>query len=161
MIYLKDLLLTDAFLIKGHINTANQRLSSFLGNFARRFLEIEEAVVTDCVRDEVFNATRMLMRVEEIIVAHEMEEIGDDGLRHLAGQERDDTVVTIQFNGAARFQLTGRVSKRSMERDSSSPHDFLVVVAPKLVGITGKSMDVLRNLPYLIVNKSRIAFILE
>jgi len=160
MIYLKDLILTDGFLVKGHINTGGQRLSSFLNNFARRFLDIEEAVVADYVRATNFSASRMLIRMEEIIAAHEMEEIGDEGLRHLAGPERDDTSVTIQFSGTAPFQLRGRMSKRAIERDSSGQHDFLVVVDPKLIGSTNKSLDVFENLPYLIVNKSRIAFIL-
>jgi hypothetical protein len=161
MIYLNDLLLTEAFLIKGHINTANQRLSTFLNNFARCFLEIDNATVNDYVQDTNFHAPRILMRVEEILMAYELEEIGDEGLRHLAGQDRDYTPVVIQFGGDSRLQLQGRLSRRAMERDSAGHHDFLVVVEPKLTGTKGKSLDVFENLPYLIANRSRIAFIRE
>jgi hypothetical protein len=161
MIYLKDLILTDAFLIKGHINTAGQRLSTFLNNFHKRFLEVEEATVRDQVQDTSFTTARMLLRVEEILLAHEREDIGDEVLRHLAEEERDDIPVTIQFNGVVRFQLLGKMKKRAVERDSSGQHDFLVVVEPKLLGLTSKALDYFEDLPYLIVNKSRIAHIVE
>ena len=159
--YLKDLLLTNAFLIKGHINTGGQRLSTFLNNFPRRFLEIEEVTVMDPVQDTHFTTTRMLVRVEEIILAHELEETGDESLRHLAGQDRDDTVANIQFSGTTPFQLWGKVSTRAIERDSSGQYDFIVVVEPKILGLTNKAQDVLKDLPYLIANKSRMALILE
>lgn len=162
MKYLKDLLLTDRFFIRGHIKTGGQRLSTFLNNTSKRFLEMEEVTVVKHDGNERVVTAWMRVRVDEIILAHEMEVSGDEGLRMLAERGRDEIAVTASFSCNTPLQLSGRVSRRAIDCDSPRHHDFIVVVEPKLRGLTGKALHkhaAFENLPYVIVNRNRLAFI--
>lgn len=162
MRYLKDLLLTDTFLLRGHLKTGDQRLSTFLNTTPKRFLEMDEVTVVNRARGEHVLIARMLLHVEEILIAHEMEDTGDEGLKLLAEREKDEVGVTAYFGGAVPLQLSGKVSKRAIERDVSARHDFIVVVEPKLREFGGKAAHeyaVLEDLPYMIANRNRLAFI--
>ena len=161
MIYLKDLLLTDTFLLKGHISTGGQRLSSFLNNIPKHFLEMDEVTVADHVQGVRFTNTRMLLRVEEIILAHELGEAGDESLRLLAGQERIDATVTARFSGATPLTVSGRVSRRAIEHDAPGQHEFIVFVEPRFEGLASIAQDAFKDLPYVIANRGRIALIYE
>jgi hypothetical protein len=164
MRYLKHLLLTDTFLMKGHINTGGQRLSSFLSSVPKRFLEMNEVTLVNHIQGECFTTPWMLVRVDEIVLAHELEVAGDEVLRLLAGQDRDNIAVTAHFGGTAPFQVSGKVSKRAIERDTpAGDRDFIVIVEPELRGLMGKpahGFATFQELPYVIANRSRIAFIL-
>jgi hypothetical protein len=162
MRYLKDLLLTDTFLLKGHLKTGDRRLSTFLNTTARRFLEMDEVTVVDHSRGERVLIARMLVRVEEILLAYETEDTGDEGLKLLAEREKDEVVVNAHFGGALPLQFSGKVSKRAVERDVSASHDFIVVVEPKLREIPRKAAHeyaIFEDLPYVIANRGRLAFI--
>jgi hypothetical protein len=161
MMYLKDLLLTDTFLLKGHISTGGQRLTSFLNAIPKRFLEMNEVTVTDHVRGVRFTNSRMLLRVEEIILAHELVERGDESLKLLAAQERDEVIVTARFSGATPLITSGRVSRRALEHDTPGQHEFIVFTEPNFEGLTSIAHDIFKNLPYVIANRGRIAFIYE
>jgi hypothetical protein len=165
MRYLKDLLLTDRFFIKGHINTGGQRLSTFLNSTSKRLLEMEEVTLVKLDGEERVLSAWMQVRVDEIILAHEMEAAGDEGLRLLAERgRREEIAVTAHFSSNAPLQLLGKVSKRAIDCNSPRPHDFIVVLEPKLRGLTGKlahEYAVFENLPYVIVNKNRLAFIFQ
>lgn len=161
MRYVKDLLLTDMFLLKGHVKTGDQRLSTFLNTTPKRFLEMDEVTFVKHTGGESVSVPQMLVRVEEILLAHEMEETGDEGLKHLAEREKDEAAVTVFFGGAMPLQLSGKVSKRAVER-ATSRHDFIVVVEPVLQVFTGKASHefaIFEDLPYLIANRARLAFI--
>jgi hypothetical protein len=161
MMYLKDLVLTDTFLLKGHISSGGQRLSSFLNGIPKRFLEMNEATVTDLLLGARFTNTRMLLRVEEIILAHELVEKGDESLRLLAAQERDEITATARFSGPTPLVASGRVSRRALEHDTPGQHEFIVISEPSFEGLTGIAQDAFKNLPYVIANRGRIAFIYE
>ena len=161
MMYLKDLVLTDTFLLKGHINTGSQRLSSFLNSIPKRFLEMNEVTVTDYVRGVRFTNSRMLLRVEDVLLAHELVETGDESLRFLAAQERDEVTVTARFGGATSLIVSGRVSRRTLEHDTPGQHEFIVLVEPSLEGLTTIPQDAFKDLPYVIANRGRIALIYE
>jgi hypothetical protein len=161
MMYLKDMILTDTFLLKGHIGTGGHRLSSFLNNIPKRFLEIDEVTVTDPIRDVRFTNTRMMLRVEEIILAYEMAETGDESLRLMAAQERDEVTVTARFSGATQLIAYGRVSRRTLEHDMPGQHEFIVLSEPRLEGLPGIAQDAFKDVTYVIANRSRIALIYE
>jgi hypothetical protein len=164
MRYLKDLLVTDMFLIKGHANTGNQRLSTFLSNTRKRFLEMDEVILIKHDGGERVLTPWMLVRIDDIILAHEIEEAGDEGLRGLAEREGDKIAVTTHFKGNALLQLSGKVRKRAINSDTLRHHDFIVVVEPKIRGLTvngAREYTLLENPSYVIVNRNRIAFIFQ
>jgi hypothetical protein len=161
MMYLKDIVLTDSFLLKGHISTGNKRLSSFLNSTPKRFIEMNEVTATDHIRGVRFTISRMLLRVEEVILAHEMAETGDESLRLLALQERDEVIITARFSGATQLLASGRVSRRALEHDAPGQHEFIVLVEPRLEGLTEIEQDAFKDLPYVIANRSRIAIAYE
>jgi hypothetical protein len=165
MKYRKDLLLTDTFLLKGHLVTGGQRLSSFLNSTPKRFLEMNEVTVIDHAQGECVQIPRMQVCVDEILLAHEMEVTGDAGMRLLlAERERDEVALTVHFGRAIPLQLSGKVSRRAIDRDAPGRHDFIVVIEPRLQGLTGKAAEecaVFVKLLYVIANRNRIAFIFE
>ena len=120
MKYIKDLLLTDTFLIKGHLNTGGQRLSTYLNSTPRSFLEVEKAILVNHVQREDAETARILVRVDEIMLAHEMETTGDESLRLLAEPEKDLLAIAAHTGGMTPLKLSGKVSRRAIERDKGS-----------------------------------------
>jgi hypothetical protein len=162
MRYLKDLLITDNFLIKGHASTGGQRLSTFLNNNRKPFLEMDEVTLIGHDSDESVLVPWMLVRTDSILLAHEIGEAGDEGLKGLAEQETDKVTVTVHFNGRTPLQLAGKVRKRALNSEASGHHDFIVVVEAKLQGLnfqTTPEYAVFGNLSYVIMNRNRVAFI--
>lgn len=164
MRYLKDLLLTDTCLLKGHVSTRGQRLSTFLNTTPRRCIEMSEVTLIQHSRAETLQAMHMMVRVDEILLAHEMDVSGDEVMKLLAEQKRDEVLVNIHFGGAAPIQITGMISRRVIDRDATSDHDFLVILSPQIRGLEGKlarEYAVLEGLPYVIANRDRIAFMYQ
>ena len=162
MRYLKDLLFTDKYLIKGHVHTGSQRLSTFLNNTRKHFLEMEEATLIKHDGGDRTQAEWMLVRVNDILFAYEMEETGDEALRNLAAPDRAEIAVTVHLKYDPPMQLSGLVRSRAIDSDTPGNHDFFVMVKPMLQGFPAKAAPeyaVLRDIPYLIVNRDRIAFI--
>lgn len=164
MRFLKDLLFTDLFLIKGHANTGGQRLSTFLNKTPKRFLEMEEATLIKHDGSDRFFSPWMQVRVNDIIFAHEMEVTGDEGLRLLAEREKDSIEITAYFSGITPLQLSGKVRKRALDSEALNDHDFIVMIEPILQGLTlnpAQEYAIVENLPYVILNKNRLAFIFQ
>jgi hypothetical protein len=164
MRYLKDLLFTDQYLIKGHAHTGGQRLSSFLNSTRKRFLEMEEATLIKHNGGDRLQIEWMLLRVNDILFAYEMEQTGDAGLRNIAARDKPEMAVTIHLKWDTPMQLSGMVRKRAMNSDMLFNHDFLVMINPILQGVTAKPVPeyaLLENVPYLIVNRDRIAFMMR
>lgn len=152
------------FFIKGHANTGGQRLSTFLNNTRKRFLEMDEVTSIKLDGGERMLIPWMLVRMDDIILAHEIEEAGDEGLKVLAERDRDNIAVTTHFNGNTSIQLSGKVRKRVINSEPLRNHDFIVVVEPKLQGLpvnAAPEYAVLENMSYVIVNRNRIAFIFQ
>ena len=164
MKFLKHLLLTDTFLLRGHINTGDQRLSTFLNTGLKSFLEMKEVTFVNHVQGQCMTAGNVLIRVEEIRLAYEMEASGDEYMRMLAVKEPDEMPVVVQFGGAMAFQVSGKVGKHLIERDVSGPYNFVVMTDPKIQGFTGAESHehaAWIDLPYVIVNRNRIAFVIH
>jgi hypothetical protein len=162
MRYLKDLLFTDTHLIKGHIHTGGQRLSTFLNNTRKRFLEMEEATLIKHSGGDSAQAGKMLISIDDILLAHEMEETGDEGMRHLGDRAKDEMAITAHFRGDIPLELSGTVRKRAIDSEVLRDHDFVVVLQPALRGLTAKpapEYSILENPAYVIANRKRIAYI--
>jgi len=162
MKYLKDLLLTDTHLLKGHVVTGGQRLSSFLNATPRRHVEMYDVTLCGQNPAETVTMPRVLVRVSEILLAHEMDEAGDQTLKILAERERDEIPIAAFFGGSTPIRLAGRASRRILEREAAGPRDFIVIIEPLLEGIpaaTSPEFAVLSDLRYVIANRSRMALI--
>jgi hypothetical protein len=161
MRFLKDLIFTDTFLIKGHANMGGQRLSTFLNSTRKRFLEMEEATILKHDGSSRIAAEWLQVRVNDILFAHELEDSGDEGLRHLS-KRNDDIEVTAHFSGSLPVQLSGKVRKRALDSDTLRNNDFIVVVEPRIEGLAISALPeyaFIENLPYAIVNKNRLELI--
>jgi len=162
MKYLKDLLLIDTHLLKGHVVTGGQRLSNFLNATPRRHVEMYDVTLCSLSPAETVTMPRVLVRVSEILLAHEMDEAGDQTMKILAERERDEVPIAAFFGGATPIRLAGRASRRIMEREPSGTRDFIVIVDPLLEGIPGgisPEFEVLSSLRYVIANRSRMSLI--
>ena len=161
MRYLKDLVFTDRYLIKGHAHTGAQRLSSFLNSTPKHFLEMEEATLVKHDGSEHIQTDWLMVRTEDILFAYEMEETGDAVLRNLAVKDKPEIPVVLHLRCDPPMQLSGLVRKRAMNSDRLLNHDFIVMVKPTIQGFTANSAPeyaLLDNVPYLIVNRDRISF---
>jgi hypothetical protein len=161
MIYLKDMLITNRFCVKGHANTGGQRLSAFLNNTSKPFLEMDEVTFIDHDGNESARAAWVLMHIDDIILAHEIGEAGDEILKGLVERELDQISVSVRFNANTQLQLSGKVRQRAVNSDTRDYHDFIVVVEPELRGLTFKKTPgfaSFENLSYVIMNRKRVAF---
>jgi hypothetical protein len=163
MRFLKDLLCTDTFMIKGHAKSGSGRLSNFLNTTRRPFLEMEEATLVRHDGTNCITTGHVQVRVNDILFAHELEVSGDESLRTLAERNRNDVEVTALFGGDIGIQISGKVRKRSLDSESTRPHDFIVVVEPRIEGIAipMNEFEPFKNLPYAIVNRNRLALIIR
>ncbi len=164
MIFLKDVIYTDTFLIKGHVKTGERRLSSYLNETRKHFIEIEEATLLRHEGGERIPASRMQVNVRNILFAHESEDTGDEVLRNLAKRQRDEIRVMTYFSSATPLQLSGIIHKRMTDSNTNRLHDFIVVVQPEFLGLpdnVASEYDLFRDLRYVIVNRNRLAFIFQ
>lgn len=164
MRFLKDVLYTDIFLIKGHINTGEKRLSSFLNNTRKRFIEVEEATLYRHDGGNRIPAPLVQVHAQDILFAHESEDTGDEVFRNLAKQQRDEIRMTAYFSSTTPIQISGRIHKRAFDSNPGRYHDFIVVVQPEFQGVpftAASEYDLFRDLHYVIVNINRIAFLFQ
>jgi hypothetical protein len=160
----KDLLFTDKHLIKGHIKTGGQRLSTFLNSTRKKFLEMEEALLISHDGKDRIKTDFALVRINEILFAYENEETGDEVMRNLGGRQTAEQPILIHLNSTVPLQLSGKVRKRALESEAIRWHDFFVIMNPVLNGFSAKpapEYSFIKNVPYLIVNRDRSAIMLS
>jgi hypothetical protein len=161
MRYFKDYFLTDDFFIRGHVATGTGRLSALLNSPHKQFLEVEEAT---CIKWEghCIHAPRAVLRIAEILMAHEATEAGDEAMRALAGRRSEMIEIAVHLSGRAQLEVRGKLRRNIYERENLGPHQFIVLTEPQLVGCDGAA-DLLKwfpaELPYVILNRGRISLI--
>jgi len=164
MRFLKDHLFTENFLIKGHVNTGEYRLSTFLNKIQKQFLEMEEVTLIRHDGRDRIHAPRMQVRIYDILFAYESEDAGDSVLKSLAEGVRDETYVTAYFNIPTPLQISGRVHKRIFDSIGTRQNEFIVVIKPEiqtLIENCTPEYDTIRDMPYAIINKNRVAFLFQ
>jgi hypothetical protein len=158
MRYLKDYFLTDDYFVRGHAVTGRGRLTGHLNGKDREFVEVELA---SCIRwdGQSITSGRAIIRLAEVLLAYEAAETGDEALRQLAGQSGEKQEVTICMSGRMHLEVRGRMRRGICERDNIGPHRFIVLTEPRVTAMD-RADQLLgcfpRELPYLIVNRSRI-----
>jgi hypothetical protein len=159
--YVKDLLVTDEALIRGHVATGGRRLTDFLNSTPRTFLDVDEATVADHRTGEGVSYDSLLVRIDEVLLAHEMVEAGGDQvLKALADAGRDLAGIRLELASGLRLTVSGRVITRLLAREDLGEAHFFVVDTPVVSGFPspdGAAPAPLRSLSYVIVNRNRVA----
>lgn len=160
----EDLLLTDAFLIKGRVAGKYHRLKKVLEDFDRSFVTVEDAVMVSLRGNDVVRTPRVQVNVKEIILAHELVDMaGDDVQRHLA---QDDKSVRIRafYSGAIQIEIAGRVSPQAYEPARGAGTKYFTMRDPVIRGLNldgPNDLRLLKGLGYAIVQKNKLSYIYD
>lgn len=162
-----DLLLTDSFLIKGQIENKYTRLSQMLDEYRKFFLRVRNATLVDLNSRDRINTPLLHVNVDEILVAHELiDEAGDPHQKQLATPAQDQTFhrVRVFYTGNLNLEVAGEVRPGSYEADDRSTRRFFVMAKPEIRGMKlegDADLGLLADLPYAILNKSRLSYIYD
>lgn len=165
MEYVKDLFLTESFLVKGMVHNGGRRLSTYLNGVTAPFIEVHDATLIGVTQGDRIVTARAMIHRDEILVAHELiEAAGDDVLKRLSGRDGERALVNLYFGGRLPLEVSGKMLKRAYNRKDLGDQKFLVVTEPSIEGLGGKKareFSVLTKAPYLIVNRDRVAYVFD
>jgi len=157
----KDLFLTDRYFIKGNVFPMNGRLSNFLDRNTRRFIRIQDALITDLDDAGQSPVPNVLLNTNEILFAHELIESGGDVFRKHTRPDFDLDYVKMVLKGAQGVTLRGKIRPESLENNTFNRR-FLVLQQPRMDSLheaLQAEIDLLGSLSYLIVSKQKIGYI--
>jgi hypothetical protein len=164
MRYFNHLLLTESFFIKGHVATGTRRLSTYLNDVDKPFLEVGHPIIISCTDGSQHQSERALLRCQDLLMAFELEESeGDETLKTLSEQGKTLTAVKIHIGGKHPMEIRGDMDSRTVERIAFGPSDFMVVKDPSIQGLpvpVTVENAVPDALTYIIVNRNRIELVL-
>jgi len=157
-----DLLLTDSFLIKGRIEGKYARLSKVLDAARCRFVALREATLVDLQTRERITTPRLHVNLDEILLAHELVDSGGDLYQRSIAQDRALVEIRAFHAGQVQIEIAGLVRPGAYELGDVTKR-FFVMEEPRLRGIQldHEDLSILQNLPYVIVNKNRLAYIYD
>ncbi len=163
-----DLFLTDSFLIKGQVEKKYTRLSQLLDEYRKYFVRIRDATLVDLGTRERIQTPLLHMNVDEILLAHEfLDEAGDPHKAALAQMSMGDQVfhkVRAFYTGNLNVEIAGEIRPGSYEADDRSTRRFFVMRNPEVRGMKiddDADLKLLRDLPYLILNKTRLSYLYD
>jgi len=81
MRYFNHLLLTESFFIKGHVSTGTRRLSTYLNDMDKPFVEVGHPAIINCTDGSESQSERVLLRFPDLLLAFELEDTGHCGER--------------------------------------------------------------------------------
>jgi len=159
-----DLLLTDAFLIKGQVENKYTRLSQLMDEYRKFFIKIRDATLIDLNSRDRINTPILHVNLDEVIMAHELiETAGDryaaqlaDGIKHQR--------VRVFYTGNLNVEIAGQVRPGAYEADDRSTRRFFVMQRPEVRGMKldgDQDLELLKGLPYAILNKTRLSYIYD
>lgn len=158
-----DLFLTDSFLIKGMVAGKSTRISKFLDEYRRHFLPIHEATMIDLKSRQRIATPRVFVNLDEIVFAHEFLDTAGDFFQKTIAKDREAVRIRAFYSGGVNVELAGRVRPKAYESDDVTKR-FFVMEAPQIRGLDlegDADLAVLKSLPYIVVNKSRLAYIYD
>jgi hypothetical protein len=160
----EDVLLTDAFLIKGRFAGKYQRLNRMLEDVERQFVTIEDAVMVSLRGNDVVRTPRVQVNVKEIILAHELVDMaGDTSYRHLAEDDKTNRIRAF-YSGGIQLEIAGRIAPQAYEPQKGVGRRFFVMRDPVLRGLnldSAPELRILRGLDYAIVQKARLSYVYD
>ena len=111
-----DLLLTDAFLIKGQIENKYTRLSQLLDEYRKFFIRVRDATLIDLNSKERIQTPLLHVNVDEILLAHELiDTAGDPHAARLTKGGEDTHRVRVFYTGNLNVEIAGEVRPDSYE----------------------------------------------
>ena len=159
-----DLLLTDAFLIKGKVQDKYTRLSQVLDEHRKFFLKVKDATLIDLKTRERIQTPLLHVNVDEILLAHELlDESGDQYLRALS-QDEELHKVRVFYTGEQNLEVAGKVRPGCYEATDRATRRFFVVRDPELRGLKiagDEDLGLLDGLSYAILNKPRLSYLYD
>jgi len=162
-LFVEDLFLTDAFLIKGRLKNKTKRLSNTLEDHRSRYLAVQDATLVSLSTNEVIKTPNVKVNVSELICAHELVDVaGDDAMRRLADNDKHHQIRAF-YNGAVQFELSGQIEPGAYEANAVTGRDYFILQAPKFRGLdlSRRELAVLEALDYAILRKDRMAYVYD
>ena len=161
-----DVLLTDAFLIKGNVENKYTRLSKLLDEHGRKFLRVRDVTLIDLNSKERIQTPLLHVNLDQGLIAHEfLDEAGDHPRAELAREQCDDLQrVRVFYTGNLNVEVAGEVRPSAYESTDEATRRFFVMRDPKLRGFKhaeDQDLKGLLHLPYLILNKDRLAYVYD
>ncbi len=158
----KDLILTDCFLIKCLIDTGGMRLSDYLDNLNRSFVPMRNVTMIDLDKGASLSSHESFVRIDEIVVAHELLDVcGDRNMRNLVDEGAFSRPVALHHAGGFGLEITGRMRPEAFEGIDREKH-FFVVRDVEIVGpdpSINEEFKLISSLSYAIVNRQQIGYI--
>ena len=164
MTIVSDLLLTDAFLIKGQVENKYTRLSQLLDEFRKYFVRVREATLIDLNSRDRISTPLLHVNVDEILVAHELIETAGDPHAAALAEEAEVQRVRAFYTGNLNVEIAGEVRPGCYEADDRSTRRFFVMQKPEVRGMKlegDRDLELLSGLPYAILNKTRLSYIYD
>jgi len=161
-----DLLLTDAFLIKGRVENKYARLSQMLDEYRRYFLKVRDATLIDLGTRDRIETPLLHVNVDEILVAHEfLDSTTDPAIAQLAGEQAEPLRrVRVFYTGNLNVELAGEVRPGAYEVDDRSTRRFFVMNKPEIRGMDlsgDRDLETLSKLDYVVLNKTRLSYLYD
>ena len=124
-----DVLLTDAFLIKGNVENKYTRLSKLLDEHRKQFLRVRDVTLIDLNSKERIQTPLLHVNLQQVLIAHEfLDEAGDITRADLAREQCDDLQrVRVFYTGgvggpaleAGHDSVAGKVADGTGSRHAS------------------------------------------
>ena len=160
-----DLFLTDSFLIKGQVENKYTRLSQLLDEYRKYHLKIRNATLIDLGTQDRIQTPLLHINVDEIILAHEfLDNAGDPFAANLADDDREQHRVRVFYTGNLNVEISGNIRPNSYESSDRATRRFFVMDKPEVRGLKFKGdvdLKLLKDMPYAILNKSRVSYIYD
>ena len=161
-----DLLLTDAFLIKGQVENKYARLSQMLDEYRRYFLKVRDATLIDLGTRDRIETPLVHVNIDEILVAHEFLDSTTDPMIAKLANEQGPSLRRVRtfYTGNLNVELAGEVRPGAYEVDDRSTRRFFVMSKPEVRGMDlggDRDLETLSKLDYAILNKTRLSYIYD
>jgi len=160
-----DLILTDAFLIKGQVENKYTRLSQLLDEYRKFFIRIRDATLIDLNSRDRIHTPLLHINLDEVLLAHELiETAGDPHAAKLATDGVQYQRVRAFYTGNLNVEIAGQVRPKSYEVDDRSTRRFFVMRSPEVRGMKldgDRDLELLKGLSYAILNKTRLSYIYD
>lgn len=160
-----DLILTDAFFIKGQVENKYTRLSQLLDEYRKYFIRVRDATLIDLRSKERIHTPLLHVNLDEILLAHELiESAGDPHAAQLSEGDPQLQRVRAFYTGNLNVEVAGSVRPGCYEADDRSTRRFFVMQKPEVRGMEfgdDEDLKLLSGLSYGILNKTRLSYIYD
>jgi hypothetical protein len=162
----EDVVLTDAFLVKGTVEGKFSRLFKVLEDYRKDFLVVSNAVMVDLCRGDVIRTPRVHINLDELLLAHELVDgAGDYYQKTLSEESRGHKSLRIRafFNSAVSLEVAGRIRPGAYD-GSGLDHRFFVMEDCSVRGLdlsVSPDLELVTKLSYAIINRHNIAYLYD